>query len=135
MSGRSGFIHIQALANERLGDMMCNNSTQDIDEARYRYEEAIRLYNDWGANMKAQQLEQNLQRLSESSSSSKNNSSTGPGRKRRSVSGGSITLRRMSSSRLFSKNKSMTLQISDEWANSDDEESTTEDRVEKSSFF
>merc|ERR1712232_51375 len=55
-AGRSGFIHDQALANERLGDFSLDIG--DVDEAKYRYNEAIKLYGEWGASRKVRQLEE-----------------------------------------------------------------------------
>jgi hypothetical protein len=62
LAGRRGLVNLQALCNERFADylVICN----DINEASYRFNEAIRLYEEWGAWKKVEQLKEIIQILS-----------------------------------------------------------------------
>ena len=55
VAGRSGWIHEQALANERLASLWKDQG--NLDNANYRLSEAIRLYKEWGALAKVQALQ------------------------------------------------------------------------------
>ncbi|CAB9499314.1 Transcriptional regulator [Seminavis robusta] len=46
LAGRSGFRHIQALGNERLGDFYARHEL--ASDASYHLLEAVRLYREWG---------------------------------------------------------------------------------------
>lgn len=56
MASRSGFIQDSALASERYGDYLLQVCESDKSDAVYRVEEAIRLYKEWGAHVKARQM-------------------------------------------------------------------------------
>jgi hypothetical protein len=62
LAGRRGLVNLQALCNERFADylVICN----DINEASYRFNEAIRLYEEWGASKKVEQLKERIHILS-----------------------------------------------------------------------
>lgn len=53
-AARGGFIHDAALANERYADYV---KESDIEESKYRIQEAIRFYTAWGASFKVDQLQ------------------------------------------------------------------------------
>ena len=55
LAGRSGILQLQALANERLAEYLL--SMHEDDDAKYRLEEALKLYTEWGAMTKVLQLE------------------------------------------------------------------------------
>ena len=55
LAGRRGLTHLQALAAERLALYM--EETGDNVEALYRYEQAVQLYEEWGAKAKVGQLQ------------------------------------------------------------------------------
>ncbi|CAB9499778.1 Transcriptional regulator [Seminavis robusta] len=50
-SSRHGFIQDAAMANERLGEML-ETELKDESSAAFRFQEAIRLYGEWGAQRK-----------------------------------------------------------------------------------
>jgi len=54
IAGRSGRIHDQALANERMGNIWIRQG--DKDRAKFKFDEAIRLHEDWGAHAKVVEL-------------------------------------------------------------------------------
>jgi hypothetical protein len=54
-SARTGHIQYAALANERYADY-CRHELGDEDEAKFRIGEAIRYYNEWGADVKVEKL-------------------------------------------------------------------------------
>jgi len=56
LSARTGHIQYAALANERYADF-CRNELGDEEEAAFRIEEAIRYYQEWGANAKVERLQ------------------------------------------------------------------------------
>ena len=58
VAGRSGWIHEQALANDRLS-ILCK-SQGSANAAEYHLSEAIRLYKEWGAEALALALEQRV---------------------------------------------------------------------------
>ncbi|KAL3907285.1 MAG: hypothetical protein SGILL_008935 [Bacillariaceae sp.] len=60
-SARTGQINIHGLANERYGDYMAEIG--DYDEARYRYENASKLYDEWGAMAKVDIVKEKLARI------------------------------------------------------------------------
>mmetsp|Transcript_14761 Transcript_14761/g.40794 ORF Transcript_14761/g.40794 Transcript_14761/m.40794 type:complete len:1190 (+) Transcript_14761:2-3571(+) len=53
---RSGFTQDAALASERFALYLFKTSSPDADEASVRWNNAIKLYEEWGAAAKAQQL-------------------------------------------------------------------------------
>ena len=55
-AGRSGYLHHAALFNELYSDYLLREHN-DTDEARYRLEEAIKYYQDWGALGKVEMLQ------------------------------------------------------------------------------
>jgi hypothetical protein len=55
LAGRRGLIQDQALANERYAEFHLENNEEEA--ARYRLGEAIKLYTEWGACRKVDQLE------------------------------------------------------------------------------
>ena len=57
LAARSGYLHHAALFNELYSDFLLRER-DDRDEAKYRLEEAMRYYQDWGAFGKLEQLEQ-----------------------------------------------------------------------------
>lgn len=61
LAGRSGFNHDQALAYERLAALHVR--MQDFVSARYSLEDALRLYEEWGAAGKAQLLQEEIEKL------------------------------------------------------------------------
>lgn len=61
LAGRRGLTHLQALANERSAVYL--EEVGDIDEAKYRYEQAQNLYTDWGATVKVEQVQRARDRL------------------------------------------------------------------------
>lgn len=52
---RGGFRHDAALASERLGELALEMG--DKEEAVYRFKEAVRYYNEWGAKRKVDSLQ------------------------------------------------------------------------------
>ena len=54
-SVRSGYIHDAALASERYGDFQ-RIVKKDSYEAQYRYKEAIKYYEEWGAMAKVKEI-------------------------------------------------------------------------------
>lgn len=60
-AARRGFINFQALACERYADYMheCGNN----EEAKYRWNQAILLFTEWGAVAKVKQVREKLDRL------------------------------------------------------------------------
>jgi hypothetical protein len=63
---RSGFVHLQAIANERIGDYMFEYG--DVFWARTYLSQAVRLYSEWGAKIKAEKVHQLYSELELSSS-------------------------------------------------------------------
>jgi tetratricopeptide (TPR) repeat protein len=61
LTGRSGLIHDQALANERLAELHLEQNMQS--DATYRFERAIELYSEWKAKPKARQLQKRVNDL------------------------------------------------------------------------
>lgn len=59
MAARTGHLHHAALINERYADYLLEE-LGDADEAKYRTEEAIRFYKDWGAEAKVNILTKTL---------------------------------------------------------------------------
>ena len=51
LAARAGFIQDAALINERFGEFLLNEMS-DRDQASFRLEEAIKLYQEWGASAK-----------------------------------------------------------------------------------
>ena len=62
IASRGGFIHDAALACERYGDLLLKK-LKDKESARYQLQKARRLYLEWGANVKARQLERRYAHL------------------------------------------------------------------------
>lgn len=58
LAARSGYSNDAALINERYAAYM--KEVGDEDEAKYRIQEAIRFYGDWGANAKVELLSRAL---------------------------------------------------------------------------
>ena len=54
-ASRRGFIQDAAMANERYGEFLLND-TLDREEAAYRLENAVKLYKEWGAHAKVDSL-------------------------------------------------------------------------------
>ena len=54
MAGRRGFTSDKALAHERFGEHALQLGEQD--DAVYHFEQAIALYQEWGAHAKVNQL-------------------------------------------------------------------------------
>lgn len=54
-SVRNGYIHDAALASERYGDFQ-RITLNDSYEAQYRYKEAIKYYEEWGATAKVKKI-------------------------------------------------------------------------------
>jgi hypothetical protein len=52
LAGRRGFLQDSALANERFAEYLLNDLC-DTEEATYRFQQATRLYHEWGATAKA----------------------------------------------------------------------------------
>lgn len=52
---RNGYIHDAALASERFGDFQ-RVVMKDSYEAQYRYQEAIKYYDEWGCQTRAREL-------------------------------------------------------------------------------
>jgi hypothetical protein len=63
MAGRRGLTHLQALANERLAIYM--EEIRDDSESFYRYEQAVKLYTEWGAKAKTEQLQTKIDAMTE----------------------------------------------------------------------
>jgi hypothetical protein len=63
IAGRRGLTHLQALANERLAMYM--EEVGDKVESFYRYEQAIKLYDEWGATAKIEQLQPKIDAMTE----------------------------------------------------------------------
>jgi tetratricopeptide (TPR) repeat protein len=57
-AGRRGILHDHALANERLGEFLLECG--DFDEANYRFEKAVALYSEWGADSKVELLKDKI---------------------------------------------------------------------------
>lgn len=55
LAARGGFIHDAALANERYAEFLLDEM-DDKESAVYKLKEAIKLYSEWGAHAKAEQL-------------------------------------------------------------------------------
>ena len=58
LAGRRGLIHLQALANERFAIYL-----QDIGQTQdslYRFQEAVALYEEWGATCKVEELQSRI---------------------------------------------------------------------------
>lgn len=55
-AARTGQLSHAALSNERYSDFLLRE-LHDIQEAKYRMDEAIRFYNDWGAQAKVDMLQ------------------------------------------------------------------------------
>jgi len=55
LAARSGNLHHAGLINERYGDFVKGDLFDD-DEYRYRIQEAIRFYREWGASAKVNML-------------------------------------------------------------------------------
>ncbi|KAL3925455.1 MAG: hypothetical protein SGILL_000396 [Bacillariaceae sp.] len=55
LAGRRGFLQDSALANERFGEYLLHDLS-DMEEATYRFQQATRLYEEWGARAKADML-------------------------------------------------------------------------------
>ena len=55
LAGRRGLTQLQALANERLAIYM--EEIGDIGESLYRFEQAVKLYAEWGAKAKTEMLQ------------------------------------------------------------------------------
>jgi hypothetical protein len=68
MAGRRGLTHLQALANERLAIYM--EEIGDDVESLYRYKQANKLYAEWGAKAKTQQLQIKIDAMKEKGTSS-----------------------------------------------------------------
>jgi predicted ATPase len=63
-AARGGFLHHAALANERYGDFLWQDMSRDNeDEARFRLDEAIRFYTEWGAETKPDRIREQYQEL------------------------------------------------------------------------
>ncbi|CAJ1947917.1 unnamed protein product [Cylindrotheca closterium] len=62
-TARTGYLHHSGLFNERYADFLLSKR-KDVNEAKYRLEEAIRYYEEWGATGKVQQLKDRLTSLS-----------------------------------------------------------------------
>ena len=56
---RAGFLHVAAIANERLGELMATQKEEDDDHhwSRHYLERAAVVYHEWGANKKVQDLQ------------------------------------------------------------------------------
>jgi len=54
-AARTGHLSHAALCNERYSDFLLNE-LHDAQEAKYRMDEAIRFYEDWGAYAKVDGL-------------------------------------------------------------------------------
>lgn len=63
LAARFGFMHDQALINERHGDYMME--TMDFSEATYRWKNAVQLYEEWGAKAKVAQVHQKISEMQE----------------------------------------------------------------------
>jgi hypothetical protein len=57
LAARYGFIQDAAFANERLGEFLLED-LDDEENSVYKLKEAIKLYDEWGAHAKAQQVRQ-----------------------------------------------------------------------------
>jgi hypothetical protein len=60
-SARKGQINIQALSSERYGDYM--HEIGELEEASYRWKNALGLYSEWGALAKVDQVKYKLDNL------------------------------------------------------------------------
>ena len=60
LSARSGYLQHAALANERYAESLLEIAPKlsRRDEAKYRLEQAIRCYSEWGAHQKVKILRQ-----------------------------------------------------------------------------
>ena len=58
LAGRRGLIHVQALANERFAIYL--EEVGEGKDAVYRWKQAIKLYKEWGATAKTQQLQEKV---------------------------------------------------------------------------
>lgn len=54
LAGRSGLTHMQALANERYATYL--KEVGNLEDAKYRFDQARNLYAEWGATAKVEQL-------------------------------------------------------------------------------
>lgn len=59
---RQGLIHERAFASERYGEFLLNERN-DPEEAKYNLSDAIRLYDEWGANRKVSMLREKHHKL------------------------------------------------------------------------
>jgi hypothetical protein len=59
LAARTGRMHHAALCNERYADFLLQELS-DEEEAKYRMEEAIRFYEEWGAVGKVEMLKKHL---------------------------------------------------------------------------
>lgn len=59
---RRGSVHESAYASERYGDFLLNDR-KDPEEARHKFDDAIRRYREWGAGRKANMLRQKHEEL------------------------------------------------------------------------
>jgi hypothetical protein len=75
MAGRRGLTHLQALANERLAIYM--EEIGDDVESFYRYEQAVKLYAEWGAKAKTEQLQPKIDAMKRNGVSCSQGSVTG----------------------------------------------------------
>ena len=55
IAARGGFVHDAALANERYGEFLLRDMS-DQQEAAFRFEQAIKFYSEWGALKKVELL-------------------------------------------------------------------------------
>lgn len=62
LAGRQGLTHYQAMGNERLASYWISRG--NTEEALYRFQEAKRLYSDWGAKHKLEQLSTSVGEIS-----------------------------------------------------------------------
>ena len=53
-AARSGLINQHAIVNERFADYMVD--VGNTEEAEYRYNNAVKLYDEWGAQAKVEQV-------------------------------------------------------------------------------
>lgn len=57
-----GYVNECALASERFGEFLLYDRN-DAEEARYKFDDALRLYKEWGATRKATILREKHQDL------------------------------------------------------------------------
>jgi len=53
---RFGYLHDTALFNERYADFLLNKEVPDEDGAKYRMNQAIQYYTEWGAEAKVSKM-------------------------------------------------------------------------------